>query len=48
MKVFTNKSTWTKATLQKIGTMYLVTIGTIKKMFQTLTEAEKYLVSMGY
>lgn len=48
MKVFTNKNNWTIATLQKIGSMFLVTIGTIKKMFQTLTGATKYLVSMGY
>lgn len=48
MKIFTNKSTWTIATLQKIGSMFLVTIGNIKKMFQTLTGAEKYLLSMGY
>ena len=48
MKIFTNQSTWIIATIQKIGSMFLVTIGTIKKMFQTLTGATKYLVSMGY
>lgn len=48
MKVFTSNTTWIIATLQKIGSMFLVTIGNIKKMFQTLTGARKYLLSMGY
>lgn len=48
MKIFTNQSTWTIATLQKIGSMFLVTIGNIRKIFDRLATAENYIVSMGY
>ncbi len=48
MKVFKSKTNWTSATLQKIGTMFLVTIGRIKKMFDNEQTAITYINNLGY
>ena len=48
MKVFKNNKTWLTATLQKIGTMFLVTIGAIKKLFDNEQTATNYITSLGY
>lgn len=48
MKVFKSKTNWTSATLQKIGTMFLVTIGKIKKLFDNEQTATNYITSLGY
>lgn len=48
MKVFKSNKTWLTATLQKVGTMFLVTIGNIKKMFDNIQTATNYITSLGY
>lgn len=48
MKVFKNINTWTTATLQKVGTMFLVTIGKVKKLFDNEQTATNYITSLGY
>ena len=46
MKVFTKN--FTVITMQPIGTMFLVTIGTIKKLFDNEQTAITYINSLGY
>lgn len=46
MKVF--KKGITTATLQTIGTMFLVTIGKIKKLFDNEQTAITYINNLGY
>ena len=48
MKVFKSTTNWTSATLQKIGTMFLVTIGKVKKLFDNEQAATNYITSLGY
>jgi hypothetical protein len=48
MKVFKSNKTWLTATLQKIGTMFLVTIGRIKKLFDNEQTAIAYINNLGY
>jgi hypothetical protein len=48
MKVFKSNKTWLTATLQKVGTMFLVTIGKIKKLFDNEQTATNYITSLGY
>lgn len=48
MRIATNKNTFTNAIIQVIGTMYLVTIGSVRKMFDNLTSAQNYITSLGY
>lgn len=48
MRIATNKANWSNAILQIIGTMYLVTIGSVRKMFDNLTSATTYIYNMGY
>ena len=48
MKVFKSINTWTTATLQKIGTMFLVTIGKVKKLFDNEQTATNYIINLGY
>ena len=42
MKIFTSKTTWNTATLQTIGSMFLVITGNNKKMFDNQTTAINY------
>ena len=46
MKVF--KKGLTTATLQTIGSMFLVTIGKAKKLFDNEQTATSYIINLGY
>lgn len=48
MRIATNRNTWKTATIQTIGTMILITIGNIKKMFDNIQTATNYITSLGY
>lgn len=48
MRIATNKANWSNAILQIIGTMYLVTIGSVRKMFDNLASATNYITNLGY
>lgn len=48
MKIATSKHNHSNAIIQVIGTMYLVTIGSVRKMFDSLTSATNYITSLGY
>lgn len=48
MRIATNKANWSNAIIQVIGTMYLVTIGSVRKMFDSLTSAIAYINNLGY
>lgn len=48
MRIATNKANWSNAIIQVIGTMYLVIIGSVSKMFDNLTSAQNYITSLGY
>ena len=43
MKVFTSNTTWNTATLQTIGSMFLVITGNNKKMFDNLETAQEFI-----
>lgn len=48
MRIATSKHNHSNAILQIVGTMYLVTIGSVRKMFDSLTSAQNYITSLGY
>lgn len=48
MIIATNKNTLTNATIQQIGTIFLVTIGTTKKIYDNKTTATNYITSLNY
>ena len=48
MIIATNKATFKNATIQQIGKIFLVTIGTTRKIYDNKTTATNYITSLGY